>query len=220
LLPLFVSILIGLGTAASPPPVPSPPTFSLTLSWTAPGDDGKVGRAQTYSLRYSVAPITEASFAIAATVAGLPTPGPAGAIESVTVPGLEQNTVYYFALKTQDEAGNWSGISNVVRFPSPATTVEDVPAPEIRFSAPWPNPARTGIRCALALPERAEVEVDVFSVTGRHVRSLASGSRAAGRGELAWDLRDDSGGRVATGVYWVRARLAGRVFSHPVTVVR
>lgn len=213
-------VLIGLGTAAAPPPAPSPPTYSLTLSWTAPGDDGKVGRAQVYSLRYSVAPITEGNFAIATQVSGLPTPGPAGAIESVTVPGLNQNTTYYFALKTRDEAGNWSGVSNVVRFPSVTTDVGDVLPNAAACSAPWPNPARTGIRCALALPERAEVEADVFSVTGRHVRRLASGWWPAGHIELEWDLRDESGGRVAAGVYWVRARLGERVWSHPVSVVR
>src|SRR5262252_8989051 len=122
LLPLIVTVLIGLGTSGVPPGS-SPPPFSLSLSWTAPGDDGKVGRAQAYSLRYSTAPITESNFAIATQVSGMPAPGAAGAIEDVTVTGLEQNTTYYFALKTRDEAGNWSALSNVVRYPMVATAV-------------------------------------------------------------------------------------------------
>ena len=219
MLPLIVTVLIGLGTSGVPPGS-SPPPFSLSLSWTAPGDDGKVGRAQAYSLRYSTAPITESNFAIATQVSGMPAPGAAGAIEDVTVTGLEQNTTYYFALKTRDEAGNWSALSNVVRYPMVATAVEDGLPGGARCSAPWPNPARTAVHCALVLPERAEVEAEVFSVTGRRVRSLASGWRNAGRSDLEWDLRDENGVRVAAGVYWLRARLADRVWSHPVTVVR
>jgi len=219
LLPFIVTVLLGLGTAGAPPG-PFPQTFSLSLGWTAPGDDGKVGRAQVYSLRYSTAPITESNFAIATQVSGVPAPGASGAIENVTVTGLVQNTTYYFALKTRDEAGNWSALSNVVRYPAVTTDVEDVLPNAARCSAPWPNPARTVVRCALALPERADVEAEVFSVTGRRVRSLASGWRPAGRGDLEWDLRDENGVPVATGVYWLRARLGDRVWSHPVTVVR
>ena len=37
-------------------------TDSVTLSWTAPGDDGDVGTAATYDIRYSTSPITEATW--------------------------------------------------------------------------------------------------------------------------------------------------------------
>jgi len=46
-----------------------------------------------------------------------PAPLAAGSTQNFTVPGLSCGTLYYFALKTADEAGNLSGISN-----SPSTT--------------------------------------------------------------------------------------------------
>jgi len=216
---IHTALLVGVIGAGAPVVVPAPPEYSITLNWTAPGDDGQLGRAQAFDLRYSRTPITESNFVYAAPASGLPAPGPAGTRQSAAVDRLEPNTVYYFALKTCDEAGNWSPLSNVVRFPTITTGVGDQPL-TAGCSLPSPNPARTMTRLALALPQAGEVEVDVFSVSGRHVRSLASGWRPAGPGELEWDLKDEHGGGVAAGVYLVRARLPGKVWNRRVTVIR
>lgn len=87
---------------------------SVTLVWTAPGDDGNIGTAGHYELRYSQSPITDANWGQATPVSGLPAPQVAGTRQSVTVNGLNETTTYYFALRTQDDAGNWSPLSNVL----------------------------------------------------------------------------------------------------------
>ena len=97
----------------------SPTASSLSVSWTAPGDDASSGTATTYDLRYSTSAITAGNFSSATAVTGEPTPSVAGTSESMTVSGLSSNTLYYFALKTSDEVPNISAISNV---PSGATS--------------------------------------------------------------------------------------------------
>jgi chitodextrinase len=92
---------------------------SLSLTWTAPGDDSLTGTATQYDLRYSTATITAANFSSATRVTGMAAPGAAGAAQTATVTGLSPATTYYFAIKTADDAGNWSLISNV---PSKATS--------------------------------------------------------------------------------------------------
>ncbi len=88
---------------------------SVDLSWTATGNDDSSGTAWSYDLRYSASPITDmASFAAATAITGLNAPKPAGQAESITVSGLTAATAYYFALVVTDEAGNASGLSNVV----------------------------------------------------------------------------------------------------------
>jgi hypothetical protein len=100
----------------------------VTLTWTATGDDGTVGSANAYDLRYSTSPITDdTSFNAATQAADMSSPGPAGAGESFTVTGLTANTTYYFAIKAVDEVGNRSILSNVV---SAATPPPDVTPPE------------------------------------------------------------------------------------------
>jgi hypothetical protein len=81
---------------------------SVQLSWTAPGDDSLSGTADLYDLRYATTTITAANFAGATQVTGLPAPGSPGASQSFTVTGLQPSTTYWFAIKTQDDAGNWS----------------------------------------------------------------------------------------------------------------
>jgi len=92
----------------------SPTNSAVTLTWTAPGDDGNTGTASTYDIRYSTANITEGNWSSATQSTGEPTPSVAGSSENFTVTGLSANTTYYFALKTSDEAPNESAISNVV----------------------------------------------------------------------------------------------------------
>ena len=85
----------------------------IRLAWTATGDDGNVGRASAYNLRYSTSPIVdEATFAAATPAAG-PDPLPAGQAQAVEVAGLSPNTSYFFAIKALDEFGNAGALSNV-----------------------------------------------------------------------------------------------------------
>ena len=85
----------------------------ITLTWTAPGDDGNVGAAKTYHLKWSQSPIDDTNFDAATDVTGLAPPQLAGNTETVTVTGLPDEDLIYFALKTEDEAMNVSAISNV-----------------------------------------------------------------------------------------------------------
>ena len=100
-------------------------TQSVALRWTAPGDDGTLGRASTYDIRYSSAgPIDASNFPLATRVTSAP-PGPAGTLESMSVTGLAPATRYWFALKTGDEVPNWSPLSNV-----PDATTQSPPPPD------------------------------------------------------------------------------------------
>lgn len=87
---------------------------AITLEWTAPGDDGMIGQANTYQIRYSTSPITEQNFSSASLAANPPPPQPAGSAETFSVTNLQPSTTYFFAIKTADEAGNLSSISNIV----------------------------------------------------------------------------------------------------------
>jgi len=87
---------------------------AVTLQWTAPGDDANVGTADSYSVRYSTSPLSEVNWPTASVASNPPDPLVAGSSQSMTVTGLTPNTLYYFAVKTTDEAGNQSSISNVV----------------------------------------------------------------------------------------------------------
>jgi len=89
---------------------------SVALRWTAVGDDGLSGVAAEYDLRMSDSPITASSWSTATALSGLPAPLASGTWQQVTVRGLTAGATYYFALRVRDDAGNWSSISNLVRW--------------------------------------------------------------------------------------------------------
>ena len=86
---------------------------SITLYWSAPGENGLIGRAVKYDLRYTKNPLTEATWNSATIVAGLAAPRTSGSAESFTISGLDSSASYYFGLKTADKFTNWSPLSNV-----------------------------------------------------------------------------------------------------------
>ena len=99
-------------------------TNARMLVWTAPGNDGTVGRAARYELHYSQVPLSSAadSVTLAAWWSGTssvlppyrtPQPSMAGQPDSAIVPNLGYGSTYYFVLRTEDAAQNWSYFSNV-----------------------------------------------------------------------------------------------------------
>jgi PKD repeat protein len=96
---------------------------AVSLSWSATGDDGLVGTAWRYDLRYSPNPIDDGNFSQAkAAISFLKASSP-GTPESFVVKGLDPSTNYYFALRVHDNVGNESPLSNVVTVQTRAVTV-------------------------------------------------------------------------------------------------
>ena len=123
------------------------PPDAVVLGWVAPGDDGNAGRAAAYDLRYSTERLTPANFADALIIRG-PAPAAAGTPQKFRVANLEEQTTYFFALTTHDEAGNVSALSNVAHATtglSPLPVIGDLVAHaggphtvELSWSSPVP----------------------------------------------------------------------------------
>jgi ferredoxin len=86
---------------------------SVTLTWTAPGDDGDDGTVAYYEIKIHTEEINDANWNDATALADLPTPQVAGSNETFVIEELAYYTNYYFALKAFDEVDNGSGLSNV-----------------------------------------------------------------------------------------------------------
>lgn len=84
----------------------------LVLNWTAPSDTES--KVTGYEMRYSVAAITDENWSAATLVSGLGTPQAAGVGEEYELTGLNASMEYFVGIKSQDAAGNWSALSNIV----------------------------------------------------------------------------------------------------------
>ena len=90
-------------------------TWSVTISWIAPGDDGDIGIAAEYDIRYHESKGAMESWILAHRADGEPRPLIAGTPQTYVLTGLKFGQGYWIALKARDEAYNWSPMSNAVR---------------------------------------------------------------------------------------------------------
>lgn len=98
----------------------------------------------------------------------------------------------------------------------------DVPPDDARLwletIEPNPTPGATSLR--LWLPRPGRLTLAVHDVTGRLVRTLASGAWAAGSFACVWDGRDADGRAVPEGAYFLRGAVSESPVRGKVVVVR
>ena len=99
-------------------------------------------------------------------------------------------------------------------------TVSDIPT-EFALSQNYPNPFNPSTNIRFALPIRASVELKIFDLLGREVRTLIKGDQInPGTHTVVWDGRNSAGQTVATGVYFYRIDAAGFMQSKKMLLIK
>jgi hypothetical protein len=107
-------------------------------------------------------------------------------------------------------------------YSSEAPTDELVPA-VLALSNCYPNPfvSREGATSLhLALPSTASVQLSVYDIQGRRVRTVELGERPAGMQLLTWNGRSDQGNFVPSGMYIMSCTTQNRTLNRRITVVK
>ena len=85
------------------------------------------------------------------------------------------------------------------------------PVPQVfSLGSNYPNPFNSSTTIPYHLATASSVQLDIYEVSGRKVRTLFSERQAPGFYETIWDGRDEDGVIVAAGVYLYR--LNGRPY--------
>ena len=87
--------------------------------------------------------------------------------------------------------------------------VEDKETPFWQLEAISPNPVNSSTVISYSVADAVSVDLKVFDVSGREVRTLASGKHVPGHYEAIWNGRDSKGLNCPSGVYFVRMRSEG-----------
>jgi hypothetical protein len=101
----------------------------------------------------------------------------------------------------------------VYRYNTPLTSVgekvvENIPK---RFGLyqNHPNPFNAETMIEYSLPSAMDVRLDIYDLLGQEVCTLVNGQRHAGRNQVRWDGKNESGQKVVSGIYIYRL-VAGR----------
>ena len=95
---------------------------------------------------------------------------------------------------------------------SPSASVGSAAAPAVQLElAVTPNPVRGAASIRTAIPLSGAVELAIYGARGDLVRQLVTGDRDWPRGShtISWNGEDETGRRVASGVYHCRLRVPG-----------
>ncbi len=104
--------------------------------------------------------------------------------------------------------------------PATSIAVEPPAAAAARLVAS-PNPCNPRTTFRFTLPTAAIVEMNVYDLAGRRLRTLAAAlPRGAGPHAMLWDGRDDAGRNVPSGVYLGRLEAGTLRATARVVVVR
>jgi len=198
---------------------------SISLNWTATGDDSLVGTASAYEIRYSTQTLTALNWASATLWLSPPTPSVSGAVDSVVLTGLNPGQFYWIGVQSFDEALNPSGISNISSAEAYVDLTLDIVDENLlpisyKLGQNYPNPFNPSTRISYSIPKTSSVNISIYNIKGELTKTLVNEQKAAGDYEVTWEGIDNDGHRVATGVYLYRIMTGDFIKSKKMVLVK
>ena len=202
----------------------------VALSWNAATDDQTPAPGLTYNLRVGTAP----------GAANVVSPLADAASGKRWVPGrgnVDHNTqwslntlmagTYYWSVQAIDPSFKGSSFAEEGTFTISATADVGTGAEEdgglpthYALHPTFPNPFRDATTIPYDLPEPTPVTLTIYNVLGVEIGRLVEQVRAAGRHQVIWDGRDETGRRVGAGVYFVRMRAGHAAWTRKLVVLK
>ncbi len=127
---------------------------------------------------------------------------------------------YFYQVIAVDANGNASEGSNVVT--TSIVSVEDADQLPTAYglSQNYPNPFNPTTSIEFALPEAAQVSLEVYNLLGQKVRTLVNGYVPAGYINTSWDGLDQNGKDLSSGTYIYRLKTAGMSMSKKMVLMK
>ena len=88
------------------------------------------------------------------------------------------------------------------------------------LSQNYPNPFNPSTLVKFTLAERGNVNLDIYDMLGRKVKTLVSGTLESGEHEIIWNSIDESGDEVASGIYLYKLVSGGFTLVKRMTLLR
>ncbi len=140
--------------------------------------------------------------------------------DTVAVDASAPTSALYYIVTALDVHANQSDPSNEASVGA-LTGIGNTPSiAALTVLDNMPNPFAGTTMLRVGLPKASEVEIEVFDVAGRRVRSERTAVLTAGWREIPFDARDGAGVTVPSGVYFYRVRAAGETITRKMVIAR
>jgi len=91
---------------------------------------------------------------------------------------------------------------------------------EFELGQNYPNPFNPETTIRYSVPKDGNIQIDVYNILGKKVRTLFEGQQTAGTYEVRWDARDNYGSTLSSGVYLITLRSGNFVTAKRVTLLK
>ncbi|MBZ0265089.1 T9SS type A sorting domain-containing protein, partial [bacterium] len=91
---------------------------------------------------------------------------------------------------------------------------------EFKLEQGYPNPFNSTLTIPFSLPEKADVSLRIYNVSGQLVRELSSGSMNEGVHRSIWKGFTDHGLPASTGVYFVQLKANQKVHTRKIVLIK
>ena len=112
-----------------------------------------------------------------------------------------------------DTNPNFTTAAEFFRLSAIPTSLADQPAhtapAEFQLWQNYPNPFNPSTTIRYALPIAADVQLTIYDVSGKSIRTAVSRQQSAGSHQHVWDGKNDQGQPVASGVYFYQLQADG-----------
>jgi predicted CXXCH cytochrome family protein len=117
--------------------------------------------------------------------------------------GASSGTAYYYQIRSVDHAGNLGALLDM---PLATMTVEQLEGLPTAYALGqnYPNPFNPSTTINFSLPEAGTVVLQVYTISGELVNTIAQGEFPAGNFKVTWNATDSRGAQVASGMYIYR----------------
>ena len=103
---------------------------------------------------------------------------------------------------------------------TPCLTGSEIPVASLELSQNYPNPFNPTTSIEFGIPADGYATIYVYDVSGRLVKSLVAGELPQGRHTVRWNGFNNSGSKVASGVYFYRISFAGEEIIKKMVLLR
>lgn len=91
---------------------------------------------------------------------------------------------------------------------------------DLTISGISPNPASTNTSIRFYLHESAQTTIEIYDITGQLVKTLVNSNMGAGSRTIDWDITNNGGTNVESGLYLCKIKAGNRVSSSKILVVK
>jgi hypothetical protein len=107
-----------------------------------------------------------------------------------------------------------------VQYPTAPVDGGEAPAVRLMLAQNHPNPFHSGTQIDFELPRAQSVQLAIFDVSGRRVRTLVDRVLPAGTHQVEWDGRGDDWKSLPSGAYLYRLHAGGEIVERKMVLLR